>query len=48
MPDLEGKGNAMLRTSRDYFPIEAPTKRAENVRDRRRTRRKESEELGQG
>jgi hypothetical protein len=24
----------VLRTFRDYFPIEAPTKRAENVRKR--------------
>jgi hypothetical protein len=34
MFDPEDKGNAILLTSRNHFPIEAPTKRAENVRER--------------
>jgi len=39
MFDLEDKGNAMLATSRDYFPIEAPTKGLTmSERDRQRTR----------
>jgi len=37
--DLANNDNAILRTSSDYFPIEASTKRAENVRDREWKRR---------
>jgi len=48
MFDPEDKGNAILLTSRNHFPIEAPTKRAENVRERQTEKEKNKKVKSKG